>query len=291
MWSHYFNTSFGNSVANPRTDGRMDRKFSHFHISRLLVLFLKDIASILPVLPDWELTWTAGEISKALWALSSNLLFSQGLSVPQDGRINPRVRSTWLTISMGLAGEMPVCLHCLGRSLGPCSSGPLTQARGLQHIVTTHVVLTFRARLPQVGGPRGGRARPPWCHPLLCWASVSWGVSPWCSWRAPAPWGDEATYLFPSPAQPWGWYALACILCFPEIQWSWTTFKLCQEVTTILHLSPGLWLQLTYHVCCHFSPMYSWHEIFSHDSICWLDVTASFKYFLEQLWSMDVQTN
>ena len=64
-------------VANPRTDGRMERKFSHFHISRLLVLFLNDIANILPVLPDWEWTWIAGEISKALRALSSNLLFSQ----------------------------------------------------------------------------------------------------------------------------------------------------------------------------------------------------------------------
>lgn len=41
-------------VANPRTDGRIKRKFSHFHISRLLVLFLNDTANILPVLPDWE---------------------------------------------------------------------------------------------------------------------------------------------------------------------------------------------------------------------------------------------
>jgi hypothetical protein len=43
-------------VANPRTDGRMERKFLHFHISRLLVLFLNDIAKILTVLLDRELT-------------------------------------------------------------------------------------------------------------------------------------------------------------------------------------------------------------------------------------------
>ena len=227
-------------VANPRTDGRMERKFSHFHISRLLVLFLNDTANILPVLPDWEWIWIAGEISKALRALSSNLLFSRGLSAPQDGRFNPCVRSAWPTI-LSLAGEVPVCLH-LGCSSGPCISGPDTQSRRLQWAVVTHFVLTSRAGLLWVDGPRSGTARTPQCRPCRYWASSSCNVSLQCPGQAPAPWRDETTCLLSSPAQSWGWYALGCILCFREIHWSWVTFQLCQEVTRIL---PKPWIVVT----------------------------------------------
>lgn len=230
-----------NHIANPRTDGRMERKFSHFHVSRLLVLSLNDTANILPVLPDWEWTWIAGEISKALWDLSSNLLFSRDLSASQDGRINPRVRSTWPTISLSLAGEMPVCLH-LGWSSGPCISGPDTQACRLQRAVVTHFMLTSRAGLLSVDRPRGGTAQTLQCHPCRYWASSSGSISPQCSWQAPAPWRGKATCLLSSPSQPWGWYALGCIPCFPEIHWSQVTFQLCQEVIRIL---PKPWIVVT----------------------------------------------
>ena len=168
-------------------------------------------------------------------------MFSRGLSAPQDGRINPCVRSTWPTISLSLAGEMPVCLH-LGWSPGPCISGSDTQARRLHQAVVTHSVLMSTAGLLSVDGPRGGTAWTLRCHPCHYWASSSGSISPQCPWRAPAPWGNKATCLFSCPAQPRGWYALGCIPCFPEIHWSWVTFQLCQEVTRIL---PKPWIVVT----------------------------------------------
>lgn len=38
----YLNKSFGNSLLNLRADGRMERKSSSFHLSKLLVLLLND---------------------------------------------------------------------------------------------------------------------------------------------------------------------------------------------------------------------------------------------------------
>lgn len=240
----------------------MERKFSHFHISRLLVPFLNDIANILPVLLHRALTSTAGGISKALWVLSSNLLFLQGFSVPQDGRINPDVRSTWPAISLGLAGETAVCLHCLGQTRRPVGLGawysPDTQLRRAR---------CTRADVccPLATGGRAERWKSahPWSFFLpgaICCPSAEpplvAALVPLKSTRPlqgakrfPA----EATCLFPAPTQPWGWCAIVCLLCSSGTQWSWAAFKSRQQVSVIVHLSPGLWLWLTRCVSPFFS--------------------------------------
>lgn len=215
----------------------MERKFSHFHISRLLVLFLNDIANILPVLLERELTWTAGEISKALWALSSNLPFSQGLSVPQDGRINPNGRSAWLTVSIGLAGEMPVRLHCLRRHTGPSASGLCGHLHpdyeGQIHVCWCPVLPCHWWLDLEVDGCRLLRAS---SFPVPSAVSAELPlVAAWhlcahesiSSSEGTKRLSIEATCLLPSSAQPWGWCAFVCILCFPGAQWPWTAFQLC----------------------------------------------------------------
>lgn len=123
----------------------------------------------------------------------------------------------------------------------------------------THLLWTSSAPLLLVVRPRGGRTRFPSAFsfpaPLLplCRASISGSTGPL---EGTERLSSEATCLLPPPAQPRGWYALACILCFSGTQRSRTTFKLCREATTVLHLSPGLWLHLTYCVCCHFSHVF-----------------------------------
>lgn len=71
------------------------------------------------------------------------------------------MRSTWLTISMGLAGEMPASLHCPGRSSGPVALGQTHRPMGLQGIEVIHVGRTSSAFLPLEGGPSSGRTRTP----------------------------------------------------------------------------------------------------------------------------------
>ena len=102
------------------------------------------------------------------------------------------------------------------------------------HVATELLVAaTFHFSARDKPQPRGGTKPPVYFHLLL---SPGYGML----WDASC--ASEKSTDLRSP--------FSCAKRWPEF-----------------YLSPGLWLQLTYHVCCYFSPMYSWHQGFPDSSV------------------------